>query len=62
MSGSGSTPTKPVLAPRIFNVFPLSRSLFQTFCLTASEQLNTQKYGLFCSLGNQYCGRKHGSS
>ena len=37
MSGSGSTPTKPVLVPRIFNVFPLSRSLFQTFCLTASE-------------------------
>ena len=37
MSGSGSTPAKPVLAPRIFNVSPLSRSLFQTFCLTAGE-------------------------
>ena len=33
---------------------PQSRSLFsasfQTFCLTAREYLNTQKYGLFCSL------------
>ena len=29
---------------------------FQTFCLTASAYLNTQKYGLFCSL-RQY-GRK----
>ena len=31
-----------------------SRSLFsasfQTFCLTARAYLNTQKYGLFCSL------------
>ena len=31
-----------------------SRSLFsaslQTFCLTARAHLNTQKYGLFCSL------------
>ena len=33
---------------------PRSRSLFsasfQTFCLTARAYLNTQKYGLFCSL------------
>ena len=33
---------------------PQSRSLFsalfQTFCLTARAYLNTQKYGLFCSL------------
>ena len=36
-------------------VGPQSRSLFsasfQTFCLTARASLNTQKYGLFCSLG-----------
>ena len=36
------------------NVSPQSRSLFsasfQTFCLTARAYLNTQKYGLFCSL------------
>ena len=35
-------------------VSPQSRSLFsasfQTFCLTARAYLNTQKYGLFCSL------------
>ena len=35
-------------------VSPLSPSLFsapfQTFCLTARAYLNTQKYGLFCSL------------
>ena len=102
MSGSGSTPTKPV-APRrgrkpkepsasdncrmcgccfktqfgsftgksgwissenmfvaptrkgtIFSVSPQSHSpfsaSFQTFCLTARAYLNTQKYGLFCSL------------
>ena len=39
---------------RIFSVSPQSRSLFsaslQTFCLTARAYLNTQKYGLFCSL------------
>ena len=39
---------------RIFSVSPQSRSLFsasfQTFCLTALAYLNTQKYGLFCSL------------
>ena len=39
---------------RIFSVSPQSRSLFsasfQTFCLTARTYLNTQKYGLFCSL------------
>ena len=39
---------------RIFSVSPQSRSLFsasfQTFCLTARACLNTQKYGLFCSL------------
>ena len=37
-----------------FSVSPQSRSLFsasfQTFCLTAHAYLNTQKYGLFCSL------------
>ena len=27
-----------------------SHALFQTFCLTALAYLNTQKYGLFCSL------------
>ena len=35
---------------------PRSRSLFsasfQTFCLTARAYMNTQKYGLFCSLEN----------
>ena len=35
-------------------VSPQSRSLFsasfQTFCLTVRTYLNTQKYGLFCSL------------
>ena len=40
---------------RIFSVSPQSLSLFsasfQTFCLTARPYLNTQKYGLFCSLG-----------
>ena len=38
----------------IFSVSPQSGSLFsasfQTFCLTARAYLNTQKYGLFCSL------------
>ena len=35
------------------NVSPESRSL--TFCLTARAYLNTQKYGLFCSLAyNSY--------
>ena len=37
-----------------WGVSPQSRSLFsasfQTFCLTARAYLNTQKYGLFCSL------------
>ena len=36
--------------------FARSRSLFsasfQTFCLTARAYMNTQKYGLFCSLEN----------
>ena len=36
------------------SVSPQSRSLFsasfQTFCLTARSYLNTQEYGLFCSL------------
>ena len=39
---------------RIFSVSPQSHSpfsaSFQTFCLTARTYLNTQKYGLFCSL------------
>ena len=38
----------------IFSVSPQSCSLFSasfhTFCLTARAYLNTQKYGLFCSL------------
>ena len=38
----------------IFSISPQSCSLFsasfQTFCLTAGAYLNTQKYGLFCSL------------
>ena len=29
----------------------LFSALFQTFCLTARAYLNTQKCGLFCSLG-----------
>ena len=29
----------------------LFSALFETFCLTARAYLNTQKYGLFCSLG-----------
>ena len=37
-----------------FSVSPQSHSpfsaSFQTFCLTAHAYLNTQKYGLFCSL------------
>ena len=40
---------------------PRSRSMFsatfQTFCLTARAYLNTQKYGLFCSL--QFCKHRH---
>ena len=32
--------------------FPFSAS-FQTFCLTAQAYLNTQRYGLFCSLTEQ---------
>ena len=39
------------------SVSPQSRSLFsasfQTFCLTARAYLNTQKYGLFCSLAQR---------
>ena len=39
---------------RIFSVSPQSLSMFsasfQTFCLTSRPYLNTQKYGLFCSL------------
>ena len=39
---------------RIFSVSPQYRSLFsaslQAFCLTVCAYLNTQKYGLFCSL------------
>ena len=41
-----------------FSVSPQSRSLFSasfhTFCLTARAYLNTQKYGLFCSLTTQW--------
>ena len=40
--------------PYFFSVSPQSHSLFSasfhTFCLTARAYLNTQKYGLFCSL------------
>ena len=48
--------TRPygVWGERKKTVSPQSRSLFsasfQTFCLTARAYLNTQKYGLFCSL------------
>jgi len=39
---------------RVFSVSPQSRTpllaSFQTFCLTARAYLNTQKYGLLCSL------------
>ena len=42
---------------RILSVSPQSRSLFsasfQTFYLTARAYLNTQKYGLFCSLAQR---------
>ena len=42
---------------RIFSVSPQSRSLFsasfQTFRLTARAYLNTQKYGVSCSLGHK---------
>ena len=48
---------KKILASRIFSVSLQSRSLFsasfQTFCLTGRAYLNTQKYGLFRSLGLQ---------
>ena len=46
---------------RISIVSPHSRSLFsasfQTFCLTAHDYLNKQKYGLFCSLGSNRSNR-----
>ena len=46
---------RPGGSKRSSSVSPQSRYLFspsfQTFCLTAREYLNTQKYGLFCSLG-----------
>ena len=42
------------IQPVFFSVSPQSRSLFSaslhTFCLTARAYLNTQKYGLICSL------------
>ena len=42
---------------RIFSISPQSHSpfsaSFQTCCLTARAYLNTQKYGLFCSLGKE---------
>ena len=42
---------------RIFSASSQSRSLvsasFQTFCLTTRAYLNTQKYGLFCSLATE---------
>ena len=45
---------------RIFGVFPQSHSPFsapfQTFRLTARAYLNTQKYGLFCSLYGHFLG------
>ena len=48
------TLTRAKRVRRIFSVSPQSQSLvsasFQTFCLTARAYLNTQKYGLFCSL------------
>ena len=37
------------VSPQSCSVFSAS---FQTFCLTARAYLNTQKYGLFCSLAN----------
>ena len=46
---------------KIFSVSPQSHSpfsaSFQTFCLTARAYLNTQKYGLFCSLNTVSCWR-----
>ena len=52
-----------------FSVSPQSRSLFSasrvhTFCLTARVYLNTQKYGLFCSLlpFNPYAQLSEGQS
>ena len=45
---------------------PQSRSLFsalfETFCLTARAYLNTQKYGLFCSLWTPECNRQYSYS
>ena len=38
-----------IISPQSCSVFSAS---FQTFCLTARAYLNTQKYGLFCSLAN----------
>ena len=33
-------------------------TLFKTFCLTARAYLNTQKYGLFCSLYMSLCAKE----
>ena len=37
-------------SPQSRSLFSASFQSFQTFCLTARAYLNTQKYGLFCSL------------
>ena len=48
--------TRAKRASLLLASLPRSRSLFsasfQTFCLTARAYMNTQKYGLFCSLEN----------
>ena len=54
--GSETGPGRRWKSSLVWGVSPQSRSLFsasfQTFCLTARAYLNTQKYGLFCSLSN----------
>ena len=42
---------KKTFSPQSHSPFSAS---FQTFCLTARAYLNTQKYGLFCSLESEF--------
>ena len=44
------TPAKCASLSLSLSVFILVPVTFQTFCLAARAYLNTQKYGLFCSL------------
>ena len=45
--GACETREKKTVSPQARSLFSAS---FQTFCLTARAYLNTQNYGLFCSL------------